>query len=793
MGKGLLKKWNAGFTLVEVLVAVGIASIAILSVGGFMAVSARSFSSTSADVNLQQESQLAYNQLQDLIVDAQYGVTQANDYGGTETIVPAEAMLDDAADQKIIYIYGQDNVYKIIWNHARNELLYEEYDITINPSGEAVLGASRVLNALMAENIVDFDVDLSLLEEKGIVEIHMAFERNNKSYDANYNITIRNKVAVNAAMASYTSPVPVAPSSSISTLSSIVVEPGSVYNFPAPVVFSSAITDTPSQVVRWSMDTAAPADGGTTIDAGTGRLQVSSSESHDMFQVIVTTDDGLASATITVYVRKVTGVSLAYQPAVDREGNPIPANLLTTNNQFQLKATVSMNYEEELTAGASGHTLAEAKALEWEIREGSEYLEAPTEASIVNNIWPGKMKTNITTDKPLRVRATAKHSRAYAPTEGVYGEWTGRTYMKPNDFEIRTEGKVERGQEYAFNVAGDSSQGHIYLFTVDVRKKVVDADGVFLRYEKQNDEDYIVRLEQGNNVKIQFPTILEPYAEYEVDVSCYKFRNPSEPWNIRYGFLKDYAGRYRIENAVGQSSLDTIALSHSELYFDSGNSDPLTLVKYYTPRKFGKALNDEDTTSFTIGGITKFRMTDFNLNADSISWSFYENPTGGKRESDFKRYNMNTNMLRVEQGGNTLNLRYRRNNWNNNVPQVLYLIPTIRVGSNGNYKHFLMYHTYVKCINYNITINNERLYFPYPLCELDGLNGDQAFPGRNLTDRAPSNSMKGTWYNYNNQNNNRNYDYQLKRYLDSGSGIVKYTLSIGGKSYSIDTGQYAWK
>lgn len=809
MKKNLLKKWNQGFTLVEVVIAVGIASLALLSIGGFMAVSARSFSSTSAEVNLQHESQLAYNQLQDLVVDAQLGVTQASTVGGTETVIDANVMMDDSADQKAIYIYNTSDVYKVFWNNPEDRLYYLEYDVTIDPSGNAVLGAARGTDALMAEYITDFDLDLSLLESKRIVGVHMTFEKSNKSYDANYNITIRNEVVVNKPMAdAYVTPPPTIPATSIDPIAAILVEPGSVYTFPAPTVRSSSVTEIPSQVVRWFIDSTTPVDAGTTIGTTSGQLKISDSESHDSFKIKVVTDDGSASTLVDVNVRKVTSVGVTYEAvSKDKDGNFVSANKLTKNDEFKLKATVAMNHEEELSAGVSGRTLAQAKELDWAIMEGDAYLEEPAPATITANIWPGKMKASVTTDKTLRVRATAKHSLLYKPTEGVFGEWTGTTFMKPNDFNILIDSDFERGQEYAFNIADSNpATGHIYLFDLIVRKKIVDEDGI-ISYEPLDDEEYIVRAEGGNNVKLHFPQNSDPYAEYVVDVSCYKFWNEANKNVISYGFLKDYSG-FNISNAVGESHMDAIGLEVSELCFDSMYNNPLSLIKYYTPRTYSERLNDTTNTNFTVGGITNFRMAyGFNLDRKSIKWDYYTNPTGGKSKDAFIKYAPGNNCLdrlfSNDLGGNNLNLYFSHKKWSDNTPQVLYLIPTIYLSSGDQH---LMYHTYIKQINYNIEVpingTTHKLYFPYPLCEKDGLKD---FPGKSLvvdtTDPSKAKLEKATWYNAYYSSDFNNLYYSLQRWADS-SGVTNYTLTLYSQStytetykigsYRIQEGQFIW-
>ena len=793
MEKKQFCKNNKGFTLVEVLVAVGILGIALVAITGFMVVGARTFASTSSEVNLQYESQLAFNQLQDMIVDTQRGIKQAAVTGGTEAVVPAEVIPADTVDEKKLYIYNDNVAYVIIWNRAESRLYYEEYGVTTDAMGEPILGAAVETDARMTDYITDFDIDISKLEAKSIVGVHMTFVKNTKSYDANYNITVRNKILVNKEMKeTYAEPIETVPATTITTIPPILVEPGSTFQFPAPTVTSSLVTETPSQEVRWFIDSTEPGSGGNSITVNGGYLTVSETEIKD-FRVKVQTPDGSADAFVDVKVRIVEEFKVTYTPlSKDKDGVDIPASALIKGSGFQLEATVKMNHEEELTMGASGYSLAEAKTLEWSIEEGEAYLTGAPLSDDYFKKWNGTMKPLVVEGAPLRVRATAKYSKVYAAPTGKFREWTGTTHAVKPDFYVdpptdpQKDSDFERGMEYAFNVMermgsdfGDLN-GHIFLFETEIRKKIFDEDGNFTGYEEVNSDLFDHRTDGGNNVKIEFANDLPPYDEYEVDIYVYAFLNPSAPGDVVYGWLEDYSG-YRKENAVGEGWLNTIELEKSELYFD--NED--TLTKIYTPRKFSQGLNDTDRSMFTIGGITNAQKNEFNINRDNFTWAFYTNPEGGKREKDFTYYAAGQNgmpMYSCDQSGANLIIDFSRNSWSNNVPDVLYLVPTLHV----NGKSYLMYHTYVKCINHNIEVEvggvKQKLFFPYPTSGQDGLVD---FPGVSMKSGY---TAKGTWYKSYNFDDTLKYD--LTKYLDSQTGLYKYTLVLWDSTRGTEYGTY---
>ena len=70
-----MKKNQKGFTLVELIIAVAIVAIVSVTIVSFMIAGSRSYASSSTETNIQQEAQIAMNQISDLIIDTSKAVT----------------------------------------------------------------------------------------------------------------------------------------------------------------------------------------------------------------------------------------------------------------------------------------------------------------------------------------------------------------------------------------------------------------------------------------------------------------------------------------------------------------------------------------------------------------------------------------------------------------------------------------------------------------------------------------------------------------------------------------------
>lgn len=170
-----MKKRNAGFSLIELVLTMAIFMIASLSIYQFVVIASKHYQKETIEVNLQYEAQLSMNQLNDLLIDTTKGVSYRVN-GGT----------------KELFLYNEGKYYVITWDATSQSLLYSEYVQNADSSW-----TQKTNKVLMAEYVEEFEVDLSDLEQSQIVRLSVKF-RNSREYQVTQNVTLRNKVAVNA-------------------------------------------------------------------------------------------------------------------------------------------------------------------------------------------------------------------------------------------------------------------------------------------------------------------------------------------------------------------------------------------------------------------------------------------------------------------------------------------------------------------------------------------------------------------------------------------------------------------
>ena len=117
MGKKLrIQQQNSGFSLVELIIAIAILVIVTGAVCSFIIITSRNYANGNNDISVQQEAQLALNQMSDVIIDA----TQSINYVGyDESNQPVKALKDSE------FTFTPEKKALIVYNTA--------YDLNNNP------------------------------------------------------------------------------------------------------------------------------------------------------------------------------------------------------------------------------------------------------------------------------------------------------------------------------------------------------------------------------------------------------------------------------------------------------------------------------------------------------------------------------------------------------------------------------------------------------------------------------------------------------------------------------------
>ncbi len=169
---------NNGFTLVELIAAMAIFVIVLSITVSFLSYGAKSYTKTRNEADLQMDSQIIMNQIEDLAVEA-YWI----DFAEVSTNV------------KALLLYKSDYVDMIFWDRNLEKLyLVDEQEITDTDSLSLISYTDE--KNLMAERVTKFNVPTSseALKKESKVQIEISFASGKQVYPAVLNIHLRNKV-----------------------------------------------------------------------------------------------------------------------------------------------------------------------------------------------------------------------------------------------------------------------------------------------------------------------------------------------------------------------------------------------------------------------------------------------------------------------------------------------------------------------------------------------------------------------------------------------------------------------
>ena len=472
MGKKLrIQQQNSGFSLVELIIAIAILVIVTGAVCSFIIITSRNYANGNNDISVQQEAQLALNQMSDVIIDA----TQSINYVGyDESNQPVKALKDSeftfTPEKKALIVYNtvtpasgegteepsayadpgtpaEDSStelhnYMFYWQKSDENLYFSMAD-----AGGSFPMPGEVDCVLLAENVTEFQVDLSQVEERRVVKLKLNFQTGTRKFEMANNITVRNKVVINNADIE---PLDKRVRVNIKVKEPVVVlEPGETFHFSTPKVTGTNLLN---KNVTWKIEGEVSEGTKMLSPNRDGILQIDSEERLKSFDVKVTTEaideesKKQAETTITVYVKRVTKVTL----------NKKSEELLNPNDNITGKLEVMQGSTVVLVGTVDGVNLGNKCDSCGEDPTGDRYLTGWTVVSGSTSLQNGiqdsdhetatiQIKADAAVGSTITIRAVSDLSsrRPYGP---VQGEITLKVVEKKNPAKP-TGGQLQYGDK----------------------------------------------------------------------------------------------------------------------------------------------------------------------------------------------------------------------------------------------------------------------------------------------------------------------------------------------------------
>lgn len=758
--RSILREENKGFTFVELLIAVAIAVAAAAAIFSFMVVGSRAFASNSTEVELQSESQLVANQLQDLLIDTAIGVEYFYDSGSGDISIVSDAEIPTGTTvtSKKLHMYNQNVVYVAEWNVSQNRLIYEEYDVVINTdpiTGKqtATCGAQRDLGGvqLMGEKMTQFSVDLSNVESRNVVRVDMTFSQQHRSYQSSHNITLRNRVIVGKEIPDYIDFPEIVKTVDIIGPDEIYMEPGETYDIPAnhPItVMGEDGNPIPIQDVYFvpSADISAYALG---TGVNTGGVVTTSKSQKDDFYVVVYSADGRVSKSIAVKMILVESITVEFEPAegaLDELESGVLTDDLAAGEEFRLRATLRGKnlakaadadiYKMDWSVDIGADSVKIISASESVVGEDTNTATAESVCKVNNMLF-----TQIEQSSPIRVAATSTRSLTNYETP-VSGYFTGGVYRKKEAITIEPfdpDASMMRGMHNPYYVIMSNTNtidttNYICLYEVKVTEHDYKQDGSVVETTSYVHMDDYTKIE-GNGVGIIPPETLNPNAAYTYEYCLYVFVPNAGDAN-KWGILQDYP-QYKKEDCEYVSNVISHTLRTVDVYLEIGsdlnNNMADRMTDILIPRTFNKSRDgggEQINHTLLTGVSNSIRIEALNY----LEFSLYQPRSDGSwYYSEETKYEFpgGKEWLQIPNSNASMTLRYIDTNWTNDVPEHLRLVPSMNYKeADGTPNKAVMFNSYIDIYTKNIKVDNiysgqfddyTYCYFPAPM--------DNDFPG----------------------------------------------------------------
>lgn len=514
-----MRKNQKGFTLVELIIAVAILSVVTVAVCGFIMVGSRSYTSANTDIMLQQDAQLALNQMSDVIIDTTESISYSGLVNGSMQMVLKDSEFSGEPTDKCLAVVNkvpetgdlnQNPSYWFYFSKDDATIYYNEIpDIdsaTMTPDEiKDKFDAAATDKAVLAEHVAEFSVDVSQFEQNRVVMLSLTFENGERVYSTSNNVTVRNRIALNQITVG---PMKRAKDFVIDAPDSITIEPGESYTFPAPTVTGDDV----DKSVKWAL--LGEEKNGSTITAD-GHLTIGISETRKNFKVTVTRaafDDSRSTKEVTVQVKRVTDVSLSCSAATVKAGDTVTINASAVGNYLGVKCDACNSSTEH------DYDVENWKVITENAEEGTK-SERTFKITIDSGLKEGDVVT-------IEASSLLSRLRNYGPLDDptvppVKGQLT-LTLSKGNEGEYPIRGDMKFGTDNDPGIL-DYMRSNLktdwgrYLFCVRVREMdATDAkdDRVVMYYTTGANERFfpdIFGLELNRSYKVFFQ-VLDPVS-----------------------------------------------------------------------------------------------------------------------------------------------------------------------------------------------------------------------------------------------------------------------------------------
>ena len=172
---------NKGFTIIELVTAIGIMAVLSVAVIAFMSTSSKTYTRLSVESQVQSEAQLVANMITELAIDSfDAADTTAESFGyesGAGRILVLDSMVDGDKKQYIVGLKSAENSLYLA------ERTYDAANGTWGPVTEALLG----------NYIVDFQVNADRVPNENMLMFTLCYDKNGREYVGNYQVLMRNR------------------------------------------------------------------------------------------------------------------------------------------------------------------------------------------------------------------------------------------------------------------------------------------------------------------------------------------------------------------------------------------------------------------------------------------------------------------------------------------------------------------------------------------------------------------------------------------------------------------------